>query len=205
MGGDRVSMSDKIKRIRKQFRLTQDQLADRLNVAPSTVSSWERGANRPLMDKLGIMAEMFEVPITYFIEESDAGNYRDKTILPVYGNIYCGNSDIIFEPTTEYEAIPKQWVAGGEYFFLRAKGDSMMGARIYEDDLLLIRRQSTVENGEIAAVVIDDSVVLKRAYRENDRFTLVSENPKYPPRIFNPSMDLNIHILGKLKKSITEH
>lgn len=200
-----MSMADKIKHLRKQFKLTQKDLADRLDVAPSAVSGWERGANNPLMDKLEIMAEMFSVPISYFFEETEIGDYGSKTLLPVYGNVYCGNSDVIFELTTEYEAIPEDWVKGGNYFFLRAKGDSMIGAKIHEGDLLLIRNQDVVENGEIAAVVIDDSIVLKRVYKQEDSFTLVSENPKYPPRTFKPDTDKNIHILGKLKKSITEH
>lgn len=200
-----MSMARKIKNLRTQFRLTQKELADKLEVGSSAVSGWERGANNPLMDKLEIMANMFSVPISYFFEEEDVGDYSNKKILPVYGNVYCGNNDVVFESTTEYEAIPEEWVKGGNFFFLRAKGDSMVGAKIHEGDLLLIRKQSEVESGEIAAVVIDDSVVLKRVYRQNDSFTLISENSKYPPRIFNPGTDANIQILGKLKKSITEH
>lgn len=200
-----MSMAKKIKHIRKQFKLTQKELADRLDVAPSAVSGWERGANNPLMDKIEMMSEMFNVPISYFFEESEVGDYGNKTILPVYGSVYCGTADVVFEPTTEYEAIPGDWAKGGNYFFLRAKGDSMVGAKIHENDLLLIRSQDIVDNGEIAAVVIDDSVVLKRVYKQNDSFTLVSENPKYPPRIFTPGTDKNIRVIGKLKKSITEH
>lgn len=200
-----MSMADKIKHIRKQFNLTQKELADRLKVAPTAVSSWERGANNPLMDKIEIMSEMFGVPISYFFEESELGDYGSNTLLPVYGHIYCGGDNVTFEPTTEYEATPKEWVKGGNYFFLRAKGDSMTGAKIHEGDLLLIRSQSTVDNGEIAAVVIDSSVVLKRIYKRDDQLMLVSENPKYPPRIFDPNTDKHIRIIGKLKKSITDH
>lgn len=200
-----MNMARKIKHLRKQFNLTQKELADRLNVAPTAVSSWERGANNPLMDKLEIMAEMFNVPISYFFAESELGEYGSNTLLPVYGSILCGSDNVIFEPTTEYQAIPEEWAKGGNYFFLRAKGDSMTGAKIHEGDLLLIRSQSTVDNGEIAAVVIENSVVLKRVYKRDNQLMLVSENPKYPPMIFNPDTDKHIRIIGKLKKSITEH
>ena len=61
---------------------------------------------------------------------------------------------------------------GGEYFFLRAKGDSMINARIMDGDLLLIRRQDDVENGEIAAVLIDGEAVLKRVYKTNGTIIL---------------------------------
>lgn len=200
-----MGMAKKIKHIRKQFRLTQKELAEKLGVGSSAVSSWERNANNPLMDKLEIMSEMFNLPISYFFEDDEVGDYGSKTLLPIYGNVYCGSSDVVFEPTTEYESIPEQWIKGGNYFFLKAKGDSMVGARIHEGDLLLIRSQNVVENGEIAAVLIGDSVVLKRLYLLDDSFTLISENPKYPPRTFRPGTDKNIHILGKLKKSITKH
>jgi len=200
-----MSMASKIKNLRKQFKLTQKELAEKLGVAPTAVSGWERGANKPLMDKLEIMANMFNVPISYFFDETELGDYGSKTLLPVYGNVYCGNGDVVFEPTTEYEATPEEWTKGGEYFYLRAVGDSMTGARINEGDLLLIRSQPVVENGEIAAVVIDDSIVLKRVYRDNNTFTLVSANPKYPPIRYDPKTDKHIRIVGKLKKSITEY
>ncbi|HSH24183.1 MAG TPA: S24 family peptidase, partial [Massilibacterium sp.] len=81
---------------------------------------------------------------------------------------------------------------------------SMTGAGIKEGDLLLIRHQEQVENGEIAVVVIDEQVVLKRVYRQNGDFILISENPSYPPRTFNPEIDNNIRIIGRLKKAITD-
>src|SRR5690625_4157913 len=99
-----MSMERKIKNLRKQFKLTQKELAEKLNVAPTAVSGWERGANKPLMDKLEIMSSMFNVPISYFFDETDLGDFEPKTLLPVYGNVYCGGGDVIFEPTTEYEA-----------------------------------------------------------------------------------------------------
>ncbi len=198
-------MSEKIKRIRKEFKLTQSQLADKLDISFTTVSSWERGQNKPTMDKLDRMADMFNVPISYFFDREEIGDHFDKSVLPIYGKVSCGNGNVIYEPTTEYETTPSNWLSGGEFFYLRATGDSMTGASINEGDLLLIREQPTVENGEIAAVVIDDEIVLKRVYRQNGSFILTSENPAYPPRTFNPKTDKNIRILGKLKKSITNY
>jgi repressor LexA len=197
----KMHVGEKIKKLRKENNLTQNQLAKKLNIAPTAVSAWERGSNRPLIDKLTIMSEIFNVPLQHFfdVEEEES----DQIQLPIYGNISCGNGELIYEPTSSYEATPKSWTTGGEYFYLKAKGDSMIGANIQEGDLLFIRKQSEVENGEIAVVAIDDQVVLKRAYRNNGTFTLVSENPAYPPRIFDPKSDKNIMIIGKLKRAIT--
>ena len=107
-------------------------------------------------------------------------------LLPIYGNISCCKGNVLFESSNKFMETPKKWTTGGDYFVLIAKGDSMIGANIKQGDELLIRKQNGVENREIAAVVIDDKIVLKRAYRNNDSFTLVSENPSYPPIRFNP-------------------
>lgn len=196
-----MKVGEKVKILRKEARLTQEDLAKKLNIAPTTVSSWERNANKPLMDKIVVMAEMFNVPITHFFDLEEFQT-KDEVMLPVYGKIACGNGLVVYETPTEYEATPKDWITGGEFFYLKAEGDSMVGARINEGDLLLIRKQEEVENGEIAAVVIEDVMVLKRVYKTNGHLTLISENPGHPPRIFNPTTDENIRIIGKLKKMV---
>ncbi|WP_148315696.1 helix-turn-helix transcriptional regulator, partial [Anaerococcus hydrogenalis] len=61
----------KIKRLRKENRMTQAQLAKKLGVAPTTVSSWERNDNNPLMDNITLMAEIFDVPVSYFFDKKD--------------------------------------------------------------------------------------------------------------------------------------
>ena len=198
-------MAEKIKRIRTKHKLTQKELAEKLSVGASAVSSWELGSNKPLMDKLSIMADMFNVPISYFFDREELGDYSNRTMLPIYGNVSCGNGSVIYEETAEYGAAPKEWATGGNYFYLRATGNSMTGASINEGDLLLIREQPSVENGEIAAIVIDDEVVLKRVYKQNGSYILTSENPSYPPRTFNPETDKNIKVIGRLKKSITNY
>ncbi len=197
-----MKVGDKIKELRKQHRMTQADLAKKLKVAPTAVSAWERHENRPLMDKITILADLFHKPITYFFDVEDLGDSVDTVMLPVYGNIGCGNGMVLFEAPEAYETTPKDWLNGAEYFYLRAKGDSMVGARIYEGDLLLIRRQDEVENGEIAAVVVEGEALLKRVFKTGDSFILQSENPKYPPIIYNPEQNKDIRIIGKLKKVV---
>ncbi|KAB2337620.1 helix-turn-helix domain-containing protein [Cytobacillus depressus] len=197
-----MKVGDKIKELRKAERLTQADLAKKLGVAPTAVSAWEGNHNRPLMDKITVLAELFNKPITYFFDVEELGNTGDAIILPVYGNISCGTGAVLYEETGTYETTPKDWLNGGEYFYLRAKGDSMTGARIHEGDLLLIRRQDDVENGEIAAVVVEDEALLKRVFKSNDSIVLQSENPNYAPIIYNPEQNKQIKIVGKLKKVV---
>ena len=82
-------------------------------------------------------------------------------------------------------------------FCLRVQGDSMINARIYDGDIVFIHKQPEVENGEIAAVAIDDEVTLKRVYMSDNFVELRAENPKYKPMVFNQSNCLNFRILGK--------
>jgi repressor LexA len=84
-------------------------------------------------------------------------------------------------------------------FCLFAKGDSMIGARIYDGDLVFIRKQSMVENGEIGAILIDDSATLKRVYYypEQNKLILNPENPKYEPLVYIGEELKDIQILGK--------
>lgn len=177
-----MHIGQKIKQLRKAHKLTQEELAKILDVKPTAVSAWELGRNKPLMDKLDMMAHYFGVPISYFFEENQikgSRNHFDFVKLPIVGTISCGNGVIAYEDIEGYEDVPRSWLNGGEYFFLRAKGDSMINARVMDGDLLLIRKQDDVENGEIAAVLIDGEAVLKRVYKTNDTIILQSENPNF--------------------------
>lgn len=197
-----MKLGKKIKELRKKHKLTQAELAKKLNVAPTAVSAWERNENRPLMDKIAIMSNMFDVPISYFFEDFEEEQQKEFTKLPIVGAVSCGKGVIAYEEIKGYEEVPKSWLNGGEYFFLEAKGDSMIGARIMDGDLLLIRRQDDVDNGEIAAVLIDDEIVLKRVYKTDDTIILQSENPAYKPIVVRPEDTRNVRIIGKLKKVV---
>lgn len=200
-----MHIGQKIKQLRKAHKLTQEELAKILDVKPTAVSAWELGRNKPLMDKLDMMAHYFGVPISYFFEENEIKGPKNHIYfvkLPIVGTISCGNGVIAYEDIEGYEEVPRSWLNGGEYFFLRAKGDSMINARIMDGDLLMIRRQDDVENGEIAAVLIDGEAVLKRVYKTNDTIILQSENPAYKPIILQKNDMKNIRIIGKLKKVV---
>ncbi|MDO4923345.1 MAG: S24 family peptidase [Peptococcaceae bacterium] len=112
------------------------------------------------------------------------------------GSIACG------EPIFADEDFEGYVEAGANIdadFCLRANGDSMIGARIHDGDIVFIKQQPLVENGQIAAVLIDDEATLKRFYydKANQIIQLMAENPAYPP-IIKMQTDLeNIRILGR--------
>ena len=198
--------SDNFKRLRKSKKMLQKDVAKALGVSSSIVSDWEKGIKMPRGATIQKIADFFGVPQNELFIERGAqySTLSEMIMLPVVGHISCGNGSFAYEDIEGYEPTPKDWASSGEHFYLRAKGDSMIGARIQDGDLLLIRRQEDVEDGEIAAVLIDDEAVLKRVYRRDGTLILQSENPKYPPVVCRPG-DKNIKIIGKLKMNVIKY
>lgn len=194
-------LGSRIKYYRGLSGISLEELGNRIGVGKSTVRKYEVGSIKVSHERLEQISNALGIDVSLLYGEEVQGETAD---VPLYGSISCGDGSVIYESTEGYITSPKNWVENGIYFYLTAQGDSMTGAKIHEGDLLLIQKQVSVENGEIGAVVVDDECVLKRVYRDKDKFTLVSENPNYPPIIFNPKTDKNIKIIGKLKKSITQ-
>ncbi len=115
---------------------------------------------------------------------------------PMLGEIACGEPIYADEDKESYVMADMDIDAD---FCLTAKGDSMINARIYDGDIVFIKEMPIVDNGDIAAVIIDDEATLKRFYydRENNFLQLVAENPKYRPLIYrNEELD-QVRVLGK--------
>ena len=115
--------------------------------------------------------------------------------VPRLGVISCGDPINSEENFDGYDDVPEHIVCD---FTLKCEGDSMIGARINEGDLVYIRQQSTIENGQIAAVLIDGTEkLLKRVYISDDSIILQAENPAYPPRVFSKEDMNRVSIIGR--------
>ena len=195
-----------IKKYRNLKNYTQEYLAEQVGVTKKTISRYENGEIRIDLDKIISIAKVLEVTSEILCQgskEFSGVSIDNITIknLPIIGKISCGEGTPAIEEIEGYEITPKTWLNGGDYFYTRVLGDSMINARIQDGDMALIRKQPDVEDGEIAAVVIDEKIYLKRVFKRNDSVILQSENPKYSPII----CDLKKHscyIVGKLKKII---
>lgn len=197
-------VGSRIRKYRTLKQITLEQLGNKIGVGKSTVRKYENGLIRIDHDRMNDIANTLGIDVALLYGDEVQFEQID---VPLYGNISCGDGNVVYEIPEEYIVTPKKWIDNDVYFYLKAIGESMVGANVKEGDLLLIRQQPEIENGEIAAVVIEDEVVLKRVYKQNGTFTLVSDNPdkSFPPRNFNPETDKHIRILGKLKKSITNY
>jgi len=124
--------------------------------------------------------------------------------VPILGTIAAGTPILAEEDFEGNLLLHKTMLKTGrrnkEFFALRVKGDSMIGAGIFDGDIAIIEKQSTVNNGEIAATVVDDAYTLKRFYKESTRVKLLAENDKY-----KPIYSRDVKILGRLYKIIRDY
>ena len=117
--------------------------------------------------------------------------------VPLLGTIACGTPILAVENVNEYVDMDSSLHAD---FALRCKGDSMINARVFDGDIVYIRQQPTVENGEIAAVMIgrtETEATLKRVFLDSEKIRLCAENPRYKDLVFFEEQMNEIRILGK--------
>lgn len=124
-----------------------------------------------------------------------------KKSFPVIGTIAAGTPIDAEQNIETY--VPEDEDLDADYA-LRVKGDSMIGAGIDDGDIVFIREQPDVENGEMAAVYVDGGATLKRVYKDGKGVSLYSENPKYPPMYFTAENCEEFRVLGKAVKKLTD-
>lgn len=191
--------SKQLRKLRQSHKLTQIELAKRLGLSYSAISMYERGERQPNFETLEAIADFFNVPMSTLIEKSTPPYNNimpmpEMTTIPLLGSIACGEPITAVENIEDYVTMLKSVKAD---FALRCKGDSMIDARILDGDIVYIRQQAKVENGEIAAVLIGDEATLKRVYISADTVTLMPANQKYSPLVYSGEEINEIRILGK--------
>ncbi len=205
--GNKEIFSRNLRELMEQAGKDRNRVCDDLGFKYSTFNDWYNGNKYPRIDKIEMLANYFGVMKSDLIEDKQdlPGNVSpiDMTHLkriPILGRIAAGAPIYAEENIEGYTFTDLN--GGAEYFALRVRGDSMNAARINDGDLVIIRRQDIVENGEIAAVMINDQdATLKRFSREGDIVTLMphSMNPEYKPFIYNLK-DTPVKILGRVVK-----
>lgn len=197
------SLSSVLKQRRKELGLTLAQVADMVGVAEATVQRWESGNIKSVRyDKIGKLSEALKVRPESLMnwewkETSTPDNvfpYDPSEKVPLIGSIACGTPILAEENVSDYVDLPGHIRAD---YALICKGDSMINAGIQDGDVVYIRKQQEVENGQIAAVLVDsEEATLKRFYRVNEKVTLNAENPIYPPMVFVGEEILKLRVIG---------
>lgn len=203
--------------------ISMKEAARRLSMPYTTYVNYEKGAREPNSETLIVLASFFGVTIDYLLGHvsepffyldnkrilDGVNSYNEKPDLsyvnnvismpemrkiPLVGAIACGEPILAQENIEDEVDMPKHIHAD---FALRCKGDSMINARIFDGDIVYIRQQETVENGEIAAVLIDDEATLKRVRIFEDHISLEPENPQYRPIVLWGEEMNSVRVIGK--------
>ena len=194
-----MRVGELIRQKRIELNLTQEQLGNLVGVNRAAINKWETGRVTNLKrETIKQLSEIFGISPALLVEPdiSPENIIPMPTMrkIPLIGTIACGVPILASENHNGDVDVPEHIHAD---FALRCKGDSMINARIFDGDIAYIRQQDTIENGEIAAVLIDDEATLKRVRLYDDHIVLEPENPQFRPIVYwNEEMN-DVHIIGK--------
>lgn len=189
-----MKLHERIKERRLALGMTLMDVANALGVKEATVQRYESGEiKNPKHQTVIELARIFRCTPAHLMGWEDDVSIKPVGGLPLLGKIAAGQPILASEECELFSPIEDT----NADFCLRVRGDSMVGAGIKDGDIVFIRKQDCVDDGEIAAVLVEDEATLKRVYITDDAVTLISENPKYKPMVFTKKQCKNIRILGK--------
>lgn len=187
-------MASIIKDRREELGYTLAEVADAVGVKASTVLRWENGNIKNMRrDKIEALCRKLRLSPAELLgmpgDPPEVLPLPKTHPVPVIGEIACGVPALAEQNHIGTAAVPEGISAD---FALIARGDSMTGARINNGDIVFIRRQPTVEQGQIAAVRIGSEATLKRVRFSGRQVVLWPENPAYEPIMVTEDMDVEI-------------
>ena len=195
------NIGTRIKEARKKMGLRQSELAKAVNISTSAIGMYEQNRREPDYSTLSAIATVLHLPIDHLIgHTSSAAQERRGVKIPVYGSVAAGIPIEAITDIEDYEEISQELAQGGEYIALRIKGRSME-PRMLEGDVVIVRMQPTVEDGEVAIVMVgQEDATCKKVKKTPQGVMLLSINPVYEPMFYtNAEIEaLPIRILGKV-------
>ena len=180
-----MTIGNRIKKRRESLGISQESLACALGLrSRSSIAKIEAGVNNLSVSQIEKVAEALDVSTSFLLSGSSG--------VPLVGDIACGLPIFAEE---NFECFIETDLKAD--FCLRAKGDSMTGARILDGDIVFIKKCDMVQNGEIAAVLVGDEATLKRVYISGGTMELRPENPDYPTMTYSGPALSRVRILGR--------
>ncbi|MFJ7888434.1 LexA family protein [Lysinibacillus xylanilyticus] len=195
-----IEVAKRIERIAEKKGISGAELARRIGTDRSTITRYYKGIRKISMEEIPKFAEVLEVDVIELLFGSDIKNINivseKKVAVPILGKIACGEPILAKENIENYIYKPADSLPSGDVFALQAKGDSME-PMIPNGAIVLLRAQPDVENGEIAAVLVngDEEATLKRVKKQGDTVFLMPDNSKYAPYIVDENNPARI--IGK--------
>lgn len=188
---------DKFRELCNQNNISMSAAADEIGVSRSTVTHWKKDGFYPNDNTLAKIAEYFSVSVEFLKDKEKA---KTQNLIPVLGIVRAGVPMYVEENIIDYEEISNEMAKDGEYYALRVKGDSML-PRFVDGDVVIVKKCETVENGEIAIVMVgQDEATIKRFYKTAVGVQLIATNPNFPAMTFTPEQvdTLPVTISGKV-------
>ncbi|KUG03204.1 sos-response repressor and protease lexa [hydrocarbon metagenome] len=176
------SFGERLRRLRENKNLTQEQLGKILNVKKSAISKYETDKISMNIESIKLLARYFDVPLSYLIDV-DIDSIRTSSKIPFLGRVHTGTNMLAVDNIESYLAIPEYLSAD---FVLKVSGDSMIGAGILNGDLALCRLSAKPQPGQIIAVIQQNmteefsEIFLRYYFNEAGQPVLKSANPDYP-------------------------
>lgn len=205
-----ATIAERMKEALSLRGMKQSELVKLTGIGKSSISTYLSGEYEPKQRNIYKIAQALNVSEAWLMGydvSSASTKYSEKTVpdgfqplprtikRPRLGAISCGDPIMSEENFDGYDEVPEHIHCD---FTLVCEGDSMIGARICDGDTVYIKQQPTVENGQIAAVLIDGAEkLLKRVYITEDSIVLQAENPAYPPRSFFKEDMNRVSIIGR--------
>lgn len=203
-----MTTGERLKQLRKEHNLTQEELGEKIGVKKAAIQKYEKGTVKNIKkDSLLKLAEILDTTPEYILgwdsypQGAESVDETDFIKIPVIGRVAAGISCFADNNIVDYETVLKSDVQGSEqYAFLRVVGDSMYPL-LMDNDLVLVRCQTSVDSGSIAVVIVDDEDgVIKRVVYGKNFIELHSVNPMYPPRRFEGEDVTRIRVFGLVKE-----
>ena len=199
MLGNKEVMAKNINKYMKMNKISRNKMSEALGVSYSTLSDWVNAKTYPRIDKIEMMANYFGVSKSDLVEDKQTVDTVQITTAPVLSKVSAGMPMYSEENIVDYIYLPAHEVkAGKEVFGLVVEGDSM-NQEFKEGDIVIVEKDSVVENGEIGVVMVNGyNATLKRVKYVQDSIVLMpkSDNPAHDPQIYNK--DDEVKIIGKV-------
>lgn len=195
----------RLKELRSSKKMNQQKLASILGVSRSAISMWEIEASQPDNEQLLKIASLFNVSVDFLLGRDAAAPEGPPAStggvwVPVLGSVAAGTPIEAVQDIRDYEEISADMAGQGEHFGLVIKGDSME-PKISSGDVVIVRRQSDVENGQIAVVMVNgDEATVKRIKKRPEGLMLIPSNPAYEPMFYSNCEieELPVIIIGRV-------
>lgn len=191
---------NRIRELRKSRNIKQVELCKSLGITQGALSGWENGKYEPDISSLKKMSKIFDISIDELLGKATPSN-PNVIKIPILGQVAAGVPIEAIEEVAGYEELDAQEFSPDyEYFGLKIKGDSMM-PRIHKGDVVIVRKQSDIDNGDVAIVCVNgDEATCKQVKKHTNGITLISYNSVYEPMFFtNEEIESKpITILGKV-------